>query len=323
MSSSDPAGLDLTSTLVGRASRKRKREPNSSSLDLATPAESAQSPESPIDSASGVHMASGQYLLEYLPGGNLLNIWEDLLTDVSSAFVGDTQDFIQIAQLVANQRVLRNGQLDMPAKIARTADGLVSFASSEDSSEIVQEMLLRTFPIMRQHFDLKSFTNLDLDTSAALGSKPKSAAQAVAERIRHAQSQGMKWQGDRIFAAQPPFLSVWRGEDATELAAPALYFWEELGLAPCQQRKDVRAFCIYPEHDTIRDAASTFLEAMENSYQSCRFGRHQAGSGTRDYQQGLVPVPITSARPGDVFDSLERVCEDLGKKNYKIASSHC
>ncbi|KAL8905345.1 MAG: hypothetical protein Q9207_002693 [Kuettlingeria erythrocarpa] len=266
-SSSDLAGQDLASRIVGRASKKRKREPNTTTVDLATPAESAKSPESAVDPESDVPTASGQYLLEYRPGGNLLSIWEDVSTEVSSVLVGETQDFIQIAQLVADQRVLRNGHLDMPTKKGEIPDGLVPSVSSEESSEIVQEMLLTTFPIT-QHYDLKSLTNLDLEMSAASGSKPKSAAPTVAERIRHAQSQGTKWQGDRIITAQPPFLSVWRGEDATELAAPALYFWEELGLAPCQQRKDIRAFCVYPEHDTIRDAASAFLEAMENSYQS-------------------------------------------------------
>ncbi|KAL8922357.1 MAG: hypothetical protein Q9208_005210 [Pyrenodesmia sp. 3 TL-2023] len=310
MSSFDPAGPDVGGRIDGRASKKRKREPNAKAINLATPAESAESPESPVNLSTSPHIGSMQYLLGYSPCKDLVTC-EDLPTDVSSILVGNSQKFIQIAQLVADQMVLRNGTMDISPNIARTTDDLIPSASTEDSSEMMREVLLTAFPTT-EHHDLKSFTTLDLDTSAFLSSKLKSATQAVGERTRLTHSQSAKWQGDIIFTVQPPFLSVWRGEDATELAPPALYFWEELGLAPCQQRKDILAFCIYPEHGTIQNAASAFLEAMENSYQSCRFGRHQAGSGTQDYQKGLVPVSISSAQPGDVFESLERVYEDFG-----------
>lgn len=242
-----------------------------------------------------------------------MNFHEDHPPDVKSAFFGRDQEFIQIAQLVADQRVLRHGIMNVSPDFAQNPNHVSSLANFEESSDAMLRIIAGIFPTTQQ-YDLREFTELDLNLPAGVDSKPNLAQDDMDwGRQSRLQPQAGKSQDDLTFKAQTPYLSARRGEDAIEIAPPALYFWEELGLAPVQQRKNVNAFCIYPDNDTIRAAASTLLASMENSYQSCRFGRHRRGSGMSKYEGGLVPVPITSARTDAVCESLERVCGELGE----------
>lgn len=293
-------------------SKKRKRESCPQNFDLATPAASVETPNPIIDTPNDMDEDLANVFLGYRSTRDLFSFCTDYPTKADTVLVGDDQDFIQIAQLVGDQRVLRQSFTDASSDLVHSEEDVYAVATSEDLSDTMKGVLSEIFSNMQQH-DLKSFTELSLDPKTRNQSKQNPRESMDRERQSPLLPRGIKSHDEFIFEAQPPYLSAKRGEDAIEILPPALYFWEELGLAPVQQDKDVMAFCIYPENETIREAASDFMAAMENAYQSCRFGRHRCASGSRKYQDGLVPVPIVSAKSGAVVESMHRVCDNLGE----------
>ncbi|KAI4183526.1 MAG: hypothetical protein LQ348_004672, partial [Seirophora lacunosa] len=285
-------------------SKKRKRESCPQNFDLATPAASVETPNPIIDTPNDMDEDLANVFLGYRSTRDLFSFCTDYPTKADTVLVGDDQDFIQIAQLVGDQRVLRQSFTDASSDFVHSEEDVYAVATSEDLSDTMKGVLSEIFSNMQQH-DLKSFTELSLDPKTRNQSKQNPRESMDRERQSPLLPRGIKSHDEFIFEAQPPYLSAKRGEDAIEILPPALYFWEELGLAPVQQDKDVMAFCIYPENETIREAASDFMAAMENAYQSCRFGRHRCASGSRKYQDGLVPVPIVSAKSGAVVESAE------------------
>ncbi|KAL9024501.1 MAG: hypothetical protein Q9196_006471, partial [Gyalolechia fulgens] len=312
ISSSDKGHLNASNEGHSSLPKKRKREPSAISQGLVSPAESADLSEFPNDSFDSIIFDLKQDIAGYHRAGDLFQSLENHPTARGFIFHGDNQDFIQIAQLVADQKVLQNGL------IRNTCNDMIcveqpSFPDNpKSSSDLVQAILSESFPDPQQ-CDLRAVLELE-SSSVAKASSMVANLQEDAERQRQAtaQSHGREPRTDQIQKLQAPYMSVRRGEAAMDMATTALYFWEELSLAPANDGKNVIAFCIYPENDTIRDAASLFMTTMDVSYQSCKFGRHQRGSGSRRYQEGLVPIPTSSASPDIVFQRVEEVCVGLG-----------
>ena len=255
----------------------------------------------------------GQDILYFHDTEDLICILEDRPLESGLTFFGDDQDFIQIAQLVADQKVLKNALIKLSCDEPTWID---EFRRSEStsSSKSLHDTLSESFPSVQQ-CDLKAVSELEPTLPLNSSSKAETAQDNTEGRGRAVtQARDVKGHNELIQKLQPPYLGVRRGEDAIDIAPPALYFWEELGLAPLQQSKDVMAFCIYPDNQHIRNAATTFLATSENSYQSCKFGRHLRGSGLRRFQDGMVPFAVPSATPDAVFESLEEVCTNLGNR---------
>ncbi|KAL8701515.1 MAG: hypothetical protein Q9201_004873 [Fulgogasparrea decipioides] len=292
-------------------SRKRKRESSADSYHLATPAESAIAPDTP-ESRNDADPCSNVDFPHHNPTKDLLSTLKDRPITTRSAYYGDDQDFIQIAQSVADQKTLQNGSMDFTPYPADSANDILSLASTDSSLAFLVEILNDLLPGIKQ-CDLKSF--LDLDSHSSVATSASGTPSIDGKGVKHqtqVRSGGNKNQGEAIVKTQVPYLSVQRGKDTMDITPPALYFWEELGLAPVQQGKDVTAFCIYPDNDTIREAILTFFTTMESSYQSCRFGHHVRGAGSRKYQEGLVPVTIPNTNPETILKNFHEACESLG-----------
>ncbi|KAL9600262.1 MAG: hypothetical protein Q9219_003306 [cf. Caloplaca sp. 3 TL-2023] len=298
-------------------SKKRKRQSSTGNGDLATPADSSgpPGPESPMSASSGDDSDFDQELSEFHAARDLLTLFEDHPRDSKYTFVGDDEVFVQIAQLVAEQHVLRKGLLEVTFRGPRAAnDSHIVFASNSFLATM-QGFFPEPFP--SSQCDLKTFLELGTNQATQLSadaSLKATGTQETPERRRQAtaQNQTGKSQHGLNQKLSVPYLSVRRGDDVMEVTPPAFCFWEELGLAPVQQNRDVKAFCIYPEHGTIRDAVSTFFETMMVSYQGCKLGRHQLAPEMGKYQDGFVPVPTTNAEPSVYFENLEEVCASLG-----------
>ncbi|KAL8730133.1 MAG: hypothetical protein Q9181_004771 [Wetmoreana brouardii] len=300
-----------SSVASGSFSRKRKRESSADSHHLVTPAESATSPDTPW-----VHNDTGRCLNVDLPcyntTTNLVSRLKDRSIATGSAYLGDDQDFIQIAQSVAEQKTLQNGCMEFIPYSADAPNDLLSLAGTDSSLAFLVDVLNDLLPGIKQ-CDLKSFLDLDLHSSVDISADGTLSTDGMGTKHQaQIRSGGSKNPGEAIVKTQVPYLSVQRGKDTMDITPPALYFWEELGLAPVQQGKDVTAFCIYPDNDTIREALLTFLTTMENSYRSCRFGHHMRGAGSRKYQEGLVPVTIPNTNPETIFRNFHEACESLG-----------
>ena len=206
----------------------------------------------------------------------------------SSRFCGNDQNFIQIAQVVADQNILHHRLEEATLSLVAAGSILDPLNDREFSLAALNDALLNILP-SASRLDLKALLGLDLQHGAALSKM------------------------------SPPHISVRRGKDSMEISPPALYFWEELGLAPSQQDKDVTAFVVYPDNDAVSEAASTYLDMLENSYQSCRLGRHTRGNGLETYQGGLVPVQMPENRPDTVFSKYREICEELGESTHTLA----
>ncbi|KAL8825132.1 MAG: hypothetical protein Q9170_007916 [Blastenia crenularia] len=307
-----PADLDGGNTTIPQTLKKRKREPSFTTNDVATPAVPRNLLIAPQVDDTGALPNLERDIASFHSTRNILSLLEDQMIGTKYTFFGMDQNFIEVAQVVANQKVLQNGPLEISYNGRTQWDDLYPPNTSISSADMMEGIISDSFP-SALNCTLKAFSELEACPPASDPSKTEAAMKDV-ERRRQAttQSRDEKSRTDPVRKMQAPYLSVRRGEDAMDMASPALYFWEELGLAPIQQGKDILAFCIYPEHDSIRDAASTFLATMENSYQSCRLGRHQCASGLPIHDDGLVPVPTSSAQPDAVFASLAEACARLG-----------
>ncbi|KAL8715726.1 MAG: hypothetical protein Q9220_000393 [cf. Caloplaca sp. 1 TL-2023] len=283
-----------------KSSRKRRREPSSGSDE----------PDGSVNSLLEQFFDRSQEvvpgLLNFQSGQDVENYLSEISTTSRVPLLGQGEDIIRIAQLVADQRVLRHGEI---SPVSATKNSHDDKATSFDfGPDILSELL----PGMTQcaledflEFDTAKSTNEPLVTPSSLSDTAKRHQGALASYPTNSQDEG-------LFRPKLPFLRVDRGEDAMNIATPALYFWEELGLGPSGHSKDIEAHCIFPSNEAIRDAALAFLTGIESSYQGCKFGRHQRGSASQSYKDGLVPVKLQSADPDDVCRRYREKCDNLG-----------
>ncbi|KAL8924502.1 MAG: hypothetical protein Q9172_002667 [Xanthocarpia lactea] len=304
------AKVDMGSDEDLNTTKKRKRELSVESNAPATPASVPPFQEA-LDPSTDLNRCMEQWYFDYGASDDITGSSEDELVDTRYRYVGNDQVFIQIAQLVADQAVLRNGVSHMPPD-PMDDDGPWLSNPLRTKPASIHEILLKVLPGVQQ-CDLRSFSELDLDDAISAPQKTTALHEDMGKRRQALlQARAIKSPSELMIETRVPYLNVKRGQDALDIAPPALYFWEELGLAPSQQKRDVEALCIYPDNAAIRGAASTFMTTLQNSYQSCKFGSHQPSSGPHKVQEGLLPVPITSSNPDVVLDSLGETCEAFG-----------
>ncbi|KAL8807028.1 MAG: hypothetical protein Q9200_004844 [Gallowayella weberi] len=306
------AKVGMGSEKAFRSAKKRKRESSTDSECPATPAGSVTSTQANLEPSNELTMYKNLEYSNHRALHDIIGLLEDQPVDLHSIYVGTDQNFIQVAQLVTDQTMLRTGVFQLPLELTGSAYGSRPRADSKSPISLDHEILAELCHDFKQ-CDLKSYHELDLSVASDLSQK--TTLQDDIERRRQAvlQSRESKSLNEGIYETQIPYLHVQRGQDAVHIAPPSLYFWEELGLAPSQQRKDVIAFCIYPDHRILRDAASTFMTTMQSSYQNCKLGSHRDGVGvSRKYVEGLVPVPIARTDAATFWDSLYKVADQLG-----------
>ncbi|KAL8777960.1 MAG: hypothetical protein Q9194_002266 [Teloschistes cf. exilis] len=292
-------------------SKKHKRGLTVGSDRLATPARSDDFAESSLDDPSHHDTTAKESHLRDHVTEDLLDFLDGSSVDTGNVFVGNDQNFIQIAQLVADQKILQNDFLQCAVSSPTSPFGLETYNEPEGLVTALQEALENILSSTKQ-CNLKSLSDLDAGHATNVSAAIISTEKADKPGQPQQRSRVGKTQVDALQKSQVPYLSVQRGKDAMEVLPPALYFWEELGFSPVQRRRDAVAFIIYPNHDTVREAASSFLMSMENSYQSCRFGRHTRGAKLGDYDEGLVALPVSSADPKFFFKGLDKICESIG-----------
>lgn len=118
----------------------------------------------------------------------------------------------------------------------------------------------------------------------------------------------------------PPFVRVQRAADTMEMLPSCLPFWETLGLGPASGGKNVRAVCVYPNNEDLRDLVGRFMTDMGSAYESCKLGSHihhrdANGNDTLDgFEDGLVPVELADDVSIEAtMEAYANTCEALGK----------
>ncbi|KAL8692955.1 MAG: hypothetical protein Q9224_003854, partial [Gallowayella concinna] len=293
--------------------KKRKREPSTESDCPETPAESVLSTQTDLEPTNDLNMCGTLEYSDHRALHDIIGLLEDQPADFDSIYLGTDQTFIQIAQLVTDQTTLQTGVFQLPLQLTQSPHELRTTVGLKSSQGLDHEILVEIFHDIKQ-CDLKRYHELDLSVASGLSQKTTSLQDDI-EKRRQAllQSREPKGHNEAVYETQTPYLHVQRGQDAIHIAPPGFYFWEELGLAPSQQKKDVMAFCIYPDHRVLRGAASTFMNTMQSSYQNCKLGFHRDGVGeSGKYVEGLVPVSVTRTDAGNFWDSLHKVSDQLG-----------
>lgn len=292
------ANVDMNSAISQETTRKRKREPSTGTNPPATPT-SVSAFQAGLDSSSNLDWCMDKGYFDSNVSIDISDFMEDDDIVPDYIYIGNDQDFIGIAQLVADQAIQKTDSSRILSSLIEEK-GCWSSHLLHNASELPLDIILRKFPEI-QHCNLKSISELD----SAIGSRGSQQA--------NLQAPGINGRNEVFYESRLPYLNVRRGEDTLDIAPPALYFWQELGLGPSQQSRDVEALCIYPDNPAIRVAASTFMTTLQHSYQGCKLGLHQPFTGSKKAQEGLLPVSITSTNPEIVADSFGEACENLGK----------
>ena len=309
--------IDAANEPDGSKSRKRKRERSIDSSQPIAPSFStpllgshvnnrdrAQSTSdsvpdlvSPIDSTR----TKGQLL------ANPLGTKVDLLI-----YVGNDRSFIQIAQVLVDQVILESSSLFKPFSTRMTGSRPIKTSVTTGFNDPLARIVPCLFPKQVQ-CRLKDYAALKL-VGFDNQSQNSSTLRKGATRPAMTQStRGLSIHHKNVFQLEAPFTCVRRAGTLVEASSSALNFWEELGLGPAYDKKDIVAFCVFPAHDYINDAADTFLSMMRNAYQSYNLGTHIQGLLPENHK-GLVPVPITGHGIYNILDEIGRTCERLGKK---------
>ncbi|KAL8993691.1 MAG: hypothetical protein Q9169_006155 [Polycauliona sp. 2 TL-2023] len=307
---SNVADVDVDVATGQDEMRKRKREPSAGDDAPATPTSVSQSQpdgEFPTD----LDWCIEHGYLECNALSDLADLYKDEDVPKSHVYIGSGRGFIELAQVVADQVIHQTDSLrNVPHSMEK--DDHPPISAPHSAFGVPFEILSKTFPGIQQ-CDLGSFLELDPNATNGASETPIVMREEV-EKRRSAllRARGIDGRRKVIFEMQTPHLGIRRGQDSMDIAPPALYFWEELGLGPSQGSRNVEPFCIYADNAAIRDAATAFLKIMENSYQSCKFGLHPPAVDSEEAQNRLLPITITSVKLesisssfGDVWETLE------------------
>lgn len=217
----------------GGISRKRKRGSNAESIHLATPTSPTVASDDTPDHLDGAHRVCKRAFPTYTTAKDFLDSMKACFEEFDFAYQGNDQDFIQIAQLVADQKTMQNGFALCDSSISN-----LICTPKEDTLDAslfsLENTLMDILPGIQQ-CDLKSFLDIDLKSLAKV---VPSTGDLDNPRQSYLLPRNNRHLGEVIFRSQIPFVSVQRGKDMMEVTPPALYFWEELGLAPVQQSKE-------------------------------------------------------------------------------------
>jgi mediator of RNA polymerase II transcription subunit 13, fungi type len=107
---------------------------------------------------------------------------------------------------------------------------------------------------------------------------------------------------------------VQRSESLWEVLPPAITFWEPLGLAPAGGSKNVTGYCIYPVIEGVILPIHSLLEEISSTYENLKLGTHMLGLNLDGFEEGLVPVTISSGSNAvSAMRSIRDKCIHLGR----------
>lgn len=244
----------------------------------------------------------------YLLSNSTLPILLRNLHPEFSKYVGGDQGFIQIAQILIEQLVLHTEFTNEVTPLSLDHSLWNSPPLHEYSP---QQLISRLFP-RSEPCSLKNYFSIEKGVSES------AIREIIVGRPSH-RDQSLPSKAKPFLKAQPnmiklpaPFTCIRRNQAAMDILAPALYFWEELGLGPSHGEKDIHAICICPAIDSARQGAGIFLNMVGSAYQSCKLGSHNLAPDTIGCCDGIMPVPIEDGSFVNVMDQLNQICERLG-----------
>ncbi|MCJ1364966.1 mediator of RNA polymerase II transcription subunit 13 [Acarospora aff. strigata] len=289
---------------------KRKRDAPDDADALAEVTDGTR-PNSPtINSQSQILLPS---LTQFLPSASdlpLVSSKRSSSKDLRRLLTVRDDDYIRIAQILTDQVVSSSLRFSRHQPTCSQRLSSFSTARKNGAQGAITEVLESFF---------RNSYRCDLETYAAIEDLPLNPPVTVQVPCKH--PRRAKPGGDvaghmngHIFKLPAPHVCVQRGEAHMEVLAPALPFWETLGLGPVSGTKDVRAFAIYPPIEGLEDAVNTFLEELGNTYESCKLGSHTRGDYLGQPRPGLVSTIAEEADASfeNIIFNINAACEQLG-----------
>ncbi|KAK4549447.1 hypothetical protein LTR36_006444 [Oleoguttula mirabilis] len=256
---------------------------------------------------------------------------------------GATADVSYIAQLASEQAVSCTSAIVQALDLLAPAAYDAPASSSAEAVRGLAELVLKRILPRAEHGDVAKLALIREPPPASRGGAGVASSAATPSRTTTSNTSRAPGQprpppqraSDSVavgggvadtFAIPAPFIRVQRGPDTYEMLASALPFWTEMGLAPANGAKDVRAFCVFPNNEDLRGLVEAFLREVGGAYEGCKMGSHvhvrdveedEEGEGEGDdYEDGLVAVQCQDGEEGSVQSALRafrRACPALGE----------
>ena len=262
----------------------------------------------------------------YYPAAHLFAAWKstghfpDVSPPISSKipsstiprYRGKDRAFMQIAEILINQLILQTQSSTENTDILDLYNYQIPTGAHSEDQYAFRDVIQRIFPLSEQ-CSLGQYANIEREIyeTRTFGAHPPQKGKTT---ILKPKSLGTSRKS--LLKLQTPYACVRRNQSSIDLLASALQFWEELGLEPSYESKDISAIYIFPDGEKMQHGVEMFSRMMGNTYQSCKLGSHNdLFLSVGGYHGGFVPFPLRGEHAFEVIRELGASCEKLGKSS--------
>lgn len=303
--------------------RKRKREQEEPIVHPVTPqlsdssvaADDIKGRESISYPAPELFVRNSSTFLDESP-----SFWSQILDSNISKYYGRhpalgqvNRTFMRVAEILVEQLILQTELSSENSQLLEVFNHQAPRREPNQDEGALRDIVLRFFPWSEQctlgQYVNAERENLDLPSTVSRQSQKEKAILATPRGTGISRNSPIK--------LQTPYTCVRRNHTMMDLLAPALHFWEELGLGPAHEGKDVIAFYIFSASNNIQHGVEMFSKMMGNTYQGCKLGTHDEASDLSGYLSGLVPVSMRGDYAASRIDEeLQKSCKKLGRRYF-------
>ena len=302
--------MESSMELRGESSRKRKREQLDENDHPTTPSSSMPR----VDSPAGPSRNELDEPVSDLSEPNALEQTKDNVDHKvripgrsGPSFTGYGQAFLEVAQLIAHQAVC--GLVQLHSDFFEEANRAGERVPDRSLQNTMIQLLSAFFP-NHKRCSLKDYVSLG-EKSPSHSSREQATLNQRSFKPTHVAGV-LGGVGQPIFKLDSPYTRIRRNGISTEISASALAFWEQLGLGPSYESKDVNVFCLCPKNRHIEKGVVAFLNMIKGAYQSCNLGSHDHGSSLADHNKRIFTAPMDAGEPDNFVRNIADTCEDLG-----------
>lgn len=216
---------------------------------------------------------------------------------------------MQIAEILINQLILQTQSSTESTDIPDLYNYQIPTETQGEDQYAFRDVIQRIFPLSEQ-CSLGQYANIEREIyeTRTFGAHPPQKGKTIILKPR---SPGTS--RNSILKLQTPYACVRRNQGSIDLLASALQFWEELGLEPSYESKDISAVYIFPGSEKMQYGVEMFSRMMGNTYQSCKLGNHtDLFLPVGGYHSGFVPFSLRGEHAFDIIRELGASCEKLG-----------
>lgn len=222
---------------------------------------------------------------------------------------GKDRAFMQIAEILINQLILQTQSSTENTDTLDLYNYQIPTGAQSEEQYAFRDVIQRIFPLSEQ-CSLGQYANIEREIyeTRTFGAHPPQKGKNI---ILKPKSPGTS--RNSLLKLQTPYACVRRNQSSIDILASALQFWEELGLEPSYESKDISAVYLFPGGEKMQHGVEMFSKMIGNTYQSCKLGSHNDLSlPVGGYHSGFVPFPLRGEHALEIIRELGASCEKLG-----------